>query len=140
MDSRAFSRLLGRKQQAVQELLHAMQEWDETGAFGNEACFNQNIGECQKELDEVKRIDDTLKAFAGREDFLPSHDDAERMRKTNEMLRQAQSVIGRYIRQITRQMAEVSQEASMLRQRKNGIDAYRNNGIPSRRERVDVRG
>jgi uncharacterized protein involved in exopolysaccharide biosynthesis len=140
MEDGEFSRLLSRKHQAVLELLQIVREWDETADPENEILFSENVGLRQEKLDVVKHIDDEMRAVAGKKGFQLSNDDAEKTRRTDEMLRQLQSLIDRDIQRVKNQMEEVSKEARNLRRRKNGITAYEKNSLSCPMERLDIRG
>jgi hypothetical protein len=140
MDELVFSRLLGRKRYAVRELLRAMEDWDETADSHDEVLFSETIDKRQKMLETVMQIDGEMKAVAGKKGTPLSDDDAEQIRLTDEMLRQIQARIARDIQRTRSQMEEVSREAAKFRQRKNGMKAYARNSLPSREERLDIRG
>ncbi len=140
MEEDAYSRLLGRKHQAVLDLLHTVKEWDETADPKDEVLFSENIDRRQEKLDTVMRIDEEMKAIAGRKGFLLSNSDAEQTRETNEALRQVQLIMDRDIQRMKNQMEEVSKEVLSLRQRKKGIAAYEKSSLFNRQERLDIRG
>jgi gas vesicle protein len=140
MEDGELSRLLGRKHQAVLELLQSVREWDEAADPENEVLFSENLDLRQEKLDLVKRIDEEIKAIAGEKGPLLSDGCAEQAGKTDEALKQVQALIERDIQRLKNQMEEVSKEAQNLRRRKNGIAAYEKNSLSYGRRRLDVRG
>ena len=135
--------LLNRKLNAIQELLRTVKDWDESADYEKEAEFSDNLDKRQKIIDEASLIERELDGIMQRKPPAGSEDlpqGPEQIRKTNEMLRQIQTIMSRDIEQVESKMAFYSQEAARLKEGKNGITAYMKNGMPARKERYDLRG
>ncbi len=130
-----------RKLHAVKALLKSMKDWDKSADYENEAVFSANMAKMQKMLDKVALIDKELTGVARQ---IPvdkrSPAESELTRKTDEMLRQAQSIILRDIKQVENSMCFFLSEVKRLRQSKSGLAAYMNNGRSIRSNRFNLTG
>jgi hypothetical protein len=131
--------LLKKKLQAAQELLKLMKEPTD---FEDEAAFSASIDKWQRLLDNVALLDGELAETARRNGAAASTQPEESAlsRSTDDVIRQIQLIMIKDIEQVKMNMDFYLGEAKKLRKRKSGLMAYRINGLPSQKQRLDLRG
>lgn len=132
--------LLERKHHAAEELLETMKARDLMADYDDDAALIAQIEKRQMMLEQLSQIE---KELADARRVCPVKlrcEESELNLKTDELLRQIKLIIMCDIKEVKYKMDFCLSAINKLRKEKNGLMAYMKNGMPSQKQRYDLRG